>query len=127
MAVKVVDASIVAAMVFGEPDVDLAAGLMRGARLAAPRLLPYELANICVTKCRRRQERRDMYLAALATFAGMDVDLRDVDHDAAARLAERRRLTAYDASYLWLADDLDAELLTFDRRLAAARDSGRAQ
>ncbi|HZT90151.1 MAG TPA: type II toxin-antitoxin system VapC family toxin [Stellaceae bacterium] len=35
-------------------------------------------------------------------------------------LAEAAGLTAYDASYLWLARALGAELVTLDRKLAAA-------
>jgi predicted nucleic acid-binding protein len=35
-------------------------------------------------------------------------------------LAEATGLTAYDASYLWLARTLNAELVTLDRKLAAA-------
>ena len=35
-------------------------------------------------------------------------------------LAQRYRLSAYDASYLWLAAELRAPLLTFDGKLAAA-------
>ena len=38
----------------------------------------------------------------------------------AAGLAERHRLSTYDATYLWLALDVDGELATFDRALAAA-------
>jgi predicted nucleic acid-binding protein len=35
-------------------------------------------------------------------------------------LAERGRLTAYDAAYLWLARSLRAPLVTFDEALARA-------
>ena len=35
-------------------------------------------------------------------------------------LAERHRLTAYDATYLWLAIDVDGELATRDKALARA-------
>ena len=35
-------------------------------------------------------------------------------------LAERHRLSVYDASYLWLAIDVDGELATHDRDLARA-------
>jgi predicted nucleic acid-binding protein len=38
----------------------------------------------------------------------------------AAALAERHRLSTYDATYLWLAIDVDGELATFDRALATA-------
>ena len=33
-------------------------------------------------------------------------------------LAEQGRLTIYDASYLWLANKLNAELVTLDKRLS---------
>jgi predicted nucleic acid-binding protein len=38
-------------------------------------------------------------------------------------LAVEMDLTAYDATYLWLARHLQAELVTLDRALAAAADS----
>ncbi|MBV8446586.1 MAG: type II toxin-antitoxin system VapC family toxin [Hyphomicrobiales bacterium] len=43
-----------------------------------------------------------------------------VDIAATLDLAETAGLTAYDASYLWLARVLGAELVTLDRKLAAA-------
>ena len=41
------------------------------------------------------------------------------------QLAKETGLTAYDASYLWLARTLDADLVTLDRRLAGATDGSR--
>jgi uncharacterized protein with PIN domain len=46
--VKVVDASALAALLFGEPEADLVAGQLDGARLVAPSLLAFELANVCL-------------------------------------------------------------------------------
>ena len=43
-----------------------------------------------------------------------------VDQAGVVVLATATGLTAYDASYLWLARHLQAELVTLDRRLAAA-------
>ncbi|MBV9740236.1 MAG: type II toxin-antitoxin system VapC family toxin [Hyphomicrobiales bacterium] len=43
-----------------------------------------------------------------------------VDLTATLDLAESAGLTAYDASYLWLARALGAELVTLDRKLTAA-------
>jgi predicted nucleic acid-binding protein len=43
-----------------------------------------------------------------------------VDLDATLDLAGRTGLTAYDASYLWLARRLNAELVTLDRQLERA-------
>jgi len=44
----------------------------------------------------------------------------EIDLAEALLLAETTALTAYDASYLRLAQALDAELVTFDRRLERA-------
>ena len=51
---------------------------------------------------------------------GIAVQTLDVDHQAVVNLALQTGLTPYDASYLWLARDLAIELITLDRRLAAA-------
>jgi predicted nucleic acid-binding protein len=59
MAVKVVDASALGALLFGEPyGAAIAERLqrLRGAELIAPALLPFEVANICVRKMRRHPE-----------------------------------------------------------------------
>ncbi len=50
----------------------------------------------------------------------------EVDHGAALLLAEQAMLTVYDASTLWLAEALGAELVTLDRRLESARAPGKA-
>lgn len=44
----------------------------------------------------------------------------EVNPDAVVALALETGLTAYDASYLWLARRLDAELVTLDRAPIAA-------
>ena len=44
-----------------------------------------------------------------------------VDHDGTLELAATTGLTAYDASYLWLARQLGAELVTLDKQLAKAQ------
>ena len=44
----------------------------------------------------------------------------DVDHMAVLHLAMGNDLTTYDASYLYLARELGARLVTFDGRLARA-------
>ena len=50
----------------------------------------------------------------------MEVRIVEVDHSEALVLAERSGLSAYDATYLWLARRMSAELVTLDRHLAAA-------
>ncbi|MBN8908166.1 MAG: type II toxin-antitoxin system VapC family toxin [Rhodospirillales bacterium] len=50
----------------------------------------------------------------------LKIDTVAVDHLAVLDLAVATRLTVYDASYLWLSRTLDGELVTLDRKLAAA-------
>ena len=120
MAVKVVDASALAALLFGEPDGPAVADRLRGAELIAPALLPFEVANTCVRKMRRHADQRDALLAAFGMLDRMELGFIEVDHAETVVLAERSGLTAYDASYIWLARRTGAELVTLDGRLAMA-------
>ena len=119
MAVKVVDAPALGALLFGEPDGAAVAERLRGAGLIAPALLPFEVANVCVKKMRRHPDQRDALMVAFGMLDRMEVAVVQVDHGEALVLAERSGLTAYDASYLWLARRMSAELVTLDRQLAA--------
>lgn len=62
--VKVIDASALAALVFSEPEAGEVVNRLEGARLAAPSLLDFELANVCLTKMRREPGKRDAVRAA---------------------------------------------------------------
>ena len=117
--IKVVDASALAAIVFGEPEADAIAERLAGARLAAPSLLDFELANVCLTKMRRQPSRREALRSAFRLAHGLKVEIVAVDHAATVDLAEATGLTAHDASYLWLARSLGGELVTLDRKLSA--------
>jgi predicted nucleic acid-binding protein len=117
---KVVDASALAALLFAEPEAEDIAKRLEGARLAAPSLLDFELANVCLTKMRREPSKRDVLRAAFRLAERLQVETVSVNHAAIVDLAEATGLTAYDASYLWLSRTLDAELVTLDRKLAAA-------
>jgi predicted nucleic acid-binding protein len=118
--IKVVDASALAALLFGEPEAEAIAKQLDGARLAAPSLLDFELANVCLTKIRRQPGQREALRAAFRLAHRLRVDAVAVDHADVLDLAEATGLTAYDASYLWLTRALGAELVTLDRKLAAA-------
>ena len=120
MAAKVVDACALGALLFGEPEGAAIAGRLRLAGLLAPALLPFEVASVCLKKMRRYPDRRDALRVAFGMLEDMEVDIVDVDHGEVLGLAERTGLTTYDASYLWLARRLGAELVTLDRRLEAA-------
>jgi predicted nucleic acid-binding protein len=59
-------------------------------------------------------------MAAYALSHRLTIEVVAIDGDAVVALAENTGLTAYDASYLWLARELRADLVTLDAALAAA-------
>jgi predicted nucleic acid-binding protein len=121
----VVDASVIVDVLAGMSDAQATwlDWARAGTWLLAPPLLPYEVANALV--------RGQSIPAALAAEqvrtmleAGVDLTDRGIDGLAIAmEFADRHELTVYDAAYLWLAIDTDAELATFDRALAAAAEA----
>ena len=56
---RVVDASAIATLLFDEVQAPEVAALMLGQQLVAPSLLGFELANVCLMKCRREPAQRD--------------------------------------------------------------------
>ncbi len=122
MDARVVDASVVAALVFGEPASEEAERLLENRRLFAPFLMRYELAQVAVKKASRHPEKKRIILAALALAYGLDIQWVEVDFEAVAALALEKGITAYDACYLFLSESLGIPLVTFDKRLK--RESG---
>jgi predicted nucleic acid-binding protein len=118
--VKVVDASALAALLFGEPEAEAVAARLDGARLVAPSLLAFEPANVCLVKCRRHPDQREALLAGFRLRDRLGVEEIAVDHAGVLDLADQTSLTAYDASYLWLARRLGAQLVTLDAELGRA-------
>jgi predicted nucleic acid-binding protein len=117
---KVVDASAIVALLFNELKREEIVSRLRDATLQAPSLLEFEVANACLKKVRAAPAERQALLEAFSLFDALSVSLASVDLDAAIALAERTKLTLYNASYLWLARARGAELVTLDERLARA-------
>jgi predicted nucleic acid-binding protein len=115
---KVADASALAAILFNE---DSEADVLRrlgDSLLHATPLIRFELANTCWKKIRRGEDRM-ILLEKLAALNDWDIQFHDIDVMAVTALAADTGLTAYDASYLWLARALGAELVTLDAQLDA--------
>jgi predicted nucleic acid-binding protein len=117
---KVVDASAIVALLFDELTREKIASRLRDATLSAPTLIEYEVANACLKKIRAAPAERQTLLEAFSLLDSLSISLVAVDLDAAIVLAERTKLSLYDASYLWLARAFGAELVTLDDKLARA-------
>ena len=121
----VVDASALGAIAFDEPEGPTLAAHLEGETLLAPALIDFELMNLAVTKARRRPDLVDKILISVAAALAVPIARITVPGPEVFALAMATGLTAYDASYLWLARSRDAELVTLDRalmRLAKERD-----
>jgi len=116
--VLVVDASAIGALVFGEPQAETVAALLGEHPLAAPALIWFELASIALKKIKAYPVERLHILRALTLARSLAIRTAEVDHQAIIALSERTGLTTYDASYLWLAQELGGELVTLDQKLA---------
>lgn len=126
--VLVVDASAAIAILLNDDGAEAVDRVIRrrrsrGVQLVVPELFWIETANALG---RRHGQPLDVILEAVATldrigFVTVNTDRAGVLTMTAIMLAHG--LSAYDATYLALADTLDAKLLTLDRRLASAAGS----
>ena len=114
----VVDCSTLAGMVFSEPSRDQALQRIDGRSLNAPYLLDIEIISVALKKNRRGDP--NLAVVGMQTYATMDIKLHAVKPQEVLVLALRYQLSAYDASYLWLAAELKCPLATFDEKLASA-------
>ena len=67
-----IDASVLGALVFKEPQAEEASALLRGAELNAPWLLAYELAHIAQKKIGEFPEQLDTFQEALEAALQME-------------------------------------------------------
>ena len=118
----VVDASVLGALAFGEPEGAALQAYLHGETLIAPSILDYELVNVALKKVRRGTAAYAEVGLLLAAALRLPIQRLPVPGDEVFALADQTGLTAYDASYLWLARSRDAELVTLDRRLADVTD-----
>ena len=123
MPVRIVDASALGALVFGEPKAEEIAKTLGDSPLAAPALIWFELVSICLRKIKSHPAQGDQILGAFVMAGKLAIEIVEVDHGSVVNLAGETGLTTYDASYLWLAGHLKGELITLDAKMQRASKS----
>lgn len=118
MADSVVDASVFAAAYFRESREPEAQRLITGQDIVAPTLVNYEMASIARRKAAATPQQSQIILDDLQDFLQLHIQALDVDYPQVVDLALLTGLSTYDASYLYLARQLNLPLITFDRQLA---------
>ena len=114
----VIDCSVFAALVFREEGETDALAHMAGRALHAPFLLAVEITSVSLKKL--KQGHSELAKQGLMQFEEAGISFHSVSPEGVLELAVRYQLTAYDASYLWLAEKLKCPLLTFDAKLGKA-------
>ena len=116
---KVIDASALAAIAFAEPGADAVIDQIDGHRLHAPSLVVFELMNVAWKRAKKQPAATALFLEALELLDGLGLRFRGINQEQVVTLGLTTGLTAYDASYLWLARALRMPLVTLDRKLGA--------
>jgi predicted nucleic acid-binding protein len=122
----VVDSSILVVLASGDPRRPLAQAVLRqwatdSEDLHAPALLPYEVANGLTRLVAAGAFPADQLPQAWQTVTAVSITYHELREHGLEVIRIARRLgraSAYDAAYLALADQLGAELWTFDGPLA---------
>ena len=130
----VLDSSVALAWIYADETTDAVLGLFDQIRIHAawvPGLWRWEIANVLQLNVRRGRHGADFRDGALSSLALLPVKVdAEADRQAwsgALRLAERHRLTVYDAAYLEIASRRKIPLATLDRELRAAASAERVQ
>jgi len=120
MPVIVADASALGALVFGEPRAEEISARLSGAQMVAPALLWFELASICMKKINAHPKLQNHLFDALLLALHLPIEVIEVDQEQTVKIAIQTGLTTYDASYVWLAREVNGELITLDKVMLRA-------
>jgi predicted nucleic acid-binding protein len=118
----VVDASFAVAGILGDESVHASweRWIIEGRMLLAPPIIWSEVGNALLGRQKVPLAEVVAALQALEMAGLESADRGPLGVQLALDLAVRHRLSVYDASYLWLAVDVDGELATRDQALTRA-------
>lgn len=118
---RIVDASLLGAALFEEAKSSVARRFLAGDHeLLAPSLLPLEIASLAAKKVWRGEADVDVGARAVEEALALVPETVAIETLAARafELAASHRFSAYDASYLALAESREGVVMTLDAKLA---------
>jgi predicted nucleic acid-binding protein len=124
--IRIVDASAIGAVLLVEPEASWVHAQTEGMELLAPVILPFEVGNLCWKRSRLSPSDAENVVAVWAAWSS-SLPVRLVMPSAVhtLRLAYETGLTFYDASYLRVAQEHAAAIVSLNARLVrTARDLG---
>ncbi len=117
----ILDSSVaIAALIDSGPVGEWAESILGSGALAAPHLMPAEVANILRRSAAAGEVTADVASLAHAEFVGRRIELFPYAPFASRVWELRQNVTSYDAWYVALAEALQAPMVTLDRRLPRA-------
>lgn len=121
MLQNLIHTSAIVAVLMDKPEKAAILERIEGAQLVAPRSVHWEIGNAFSAMFKRSRITLDeAKRAGLAMYEQMSIRFVDVDIVRSLELAEQLDMYAYDAYILTCALDLDAPLLTLDKKLSDA-------
>lgn len=85
--------------------------------LIASSILPFEVTNSIIVSVLRKRISLEYAQDRLDEYTDYKIELRNPDMQEVFKLANKYKLTAYDASYMYLAQKNHLPLLTLDEKL----------
>lgn len=89
MPVRVVDASALGALIFGEPKAEEIARTLAGSTLVAPALLWFEMASVALKKIQAHPTQESQIRKAFSLAHSLAIEIIKVDHSAVIELAKK--------------------------------------
>lgn len=89
-------------------------------RLISTSLLPYEVLNGLKSASLQKKLSQTTATILGTQFLDLEIEIKEVDFMETFLLANEKKLSVYDASYLLLAKNTGSTLLTFDKHLKTA-------
>lgn len=114
MLIRVVDATAVSAVLFGEPAAEYIVEQLEDAVIIAPTVLESHLCEICLQKMDDSDGYDGHYLEALSLLQVMDLHYIKQDPSEIVRFAAERNITVSEAYYLRLVYAFDADLVSLN-------------